>query len=106
MVKLYINEKDNLKIQESGDLWGEGEGRELRKGAQKFSIKFNQARWLASGCSFSFSSSKCVCISCILIFQLWKGFKIMKPGEWGEMNIKNAKGEGLESSPLKQPSGM
>ena len=44
MVKLYINEKDNLKIQESGDLWGEGEGIELRKGAQKFSIKFNQAR--------------------------------------------------------------
>lgn len=106
MVKLYINEKSNLKIQESGDLWGEGKGRELRKGAQKFSIKFNQARWLASGCSFSFSSSKCVCISCILIFQLWKGFKIMKPEEWGEMNIKNAKGEGLESSPLKQPSAV
>lgn len=106
MVKLYINEKGNSKIQESGDLWGEGKGRELRKGAQKFSIKFNQARWLASGCSFSFSSSKCVCISCILIFQLWKGFKIMKPEEWGEMNIKNAKGEGLESSPLKQPNAV
>ena len=43
-VKLYINKKDNLKIEESGDFWGEGKGIELGKGAQKFSIKFNQAR--------------------------------------------------------------
>ena len=98
-VKLYINKKDNLKIQESGDLWGEGKGIELGKGAQKFSIKFNQARWLASGCSFSFSSSKCVCISCTLIFQLWKGFRIMKPEEWGGNEYQECKGEGLESSP-------
>lgn len=35
MAKININKQNNLKIQDSGVLWGEGKGMELGKGTQK-----------------------------------------------------------------------
>lgn len=37
MAKINRNKQKNLKIQESGDLWGKGKGMELGKGPQKLS---------------------------------------------------------------------